>query len=345
MAGDLVPSRGQIKRVVQPYYVPQLTGRQDETTIAQAMRIGDKWQALQAILAGQVTDALLESLDEDWEIEKRCAEALADWGLGHLSLDGKMGSLSGGEKTRVLLAGIAIHKPPAVLLDEPSNHLDGGARAILYDYVRSAAGALVVVSHARSLLRLLPGVVELSKKGIKTYGGDYDFFVKQRQLEDEALQQGISDKEKEVRRARESARESMERQQRLEARGRGKQEKAGLPTILLKTFQNNAEKTGARLKGIHTQKIGAATRELDQLRNELADPDKMRMNLESSSLHRGKLLLTARKINHCDDRVMTREGEAGDFGDTAWPLWKEALSFELRSGWLLKDRTAPARRA
>ena len=47
----------------------------------------------------------------------------------------KMKYLSGGEKTKVFLSGILIHSPQVLLLDEPSNHLDGERRSILYDFV------------------------------------------------------------------------------------------------------------------------------------------------------------------------------------------------------------------
>src|SRR6202012_1372522 len=83
-----------------------------------------------------------------------------------------------------------------------------------------------------------------------------------------------------------------------------------------KTFQNKAEKTGARLKGIHTEKVNAASGELSQLRKELPDEDKMRMNLDNSSLHKRKLLITAKQLNHSYD---------------GRPLWSRPLSFELRS--------------
>jgi ATPase subunit of ABC transporter with duplicated ATPase domains len=53
------------------------------------------------------------------------------WQLTDLDLTQKMETLSGGQKTKVFLAGILIHKPELVLLDEPSNHLDTASRALL----------------------------------------------------------------------------------------------------------------------------------------------------------------------------------------------------------------------
>jgi len=58
-----------------------------------------------------------------------------------------MDTLSGGQKTKVFLAGISIHQYELFLLDEPSNHLDIFGRQLLYDYIQSTESTLVIVSH------------------------------------------------------------------------------------------------------------------------------------------------------------------------------------------------------
>src|SRR5690606_30830197 len=140
--------------------------------------------------------------------EERCQEALIHWKLDGLELSQKMGTLSGGQKTKVFLAGISIHCPEIVLLDEPSNHLDALGRNILYDYIQTAKSTLVVVSHDRTLLNLLNRVYELSKRGITVYGGNYDFYAELKMIEGEALNQDVKSKEKALRKAKEIERES-----------------------------------------------------------------------------------------------------------------------------------------
>ena len=228
-----------------------------------------------------------------------------------------METLSGGQKTKVFLAGIIIHRPEIVLLDEPTNHLDTPGRSILYDYIRSTKNTLVVVSHDRTLLNLLDTVYELGKRGITVYGGNYDFYAEQKMIESDALSQDLKSKEKAFRKAKETERESLERQQKLDARGKKKQEKAGLPTISMNTLRNNAEKSTARLKGVHAEKVDAISQELNQLRKELPDVDKMKMDFDNSALHNGKVLITARDVNFgYDDRL----------------LWIPSLNFQIRSG-------------
>lgn len=317
VSGMLQPSAGFVKAETSPYYIPQLFGQFNQCSIAEALKIDQKLRALQAILRGEVTDKNLALLDNDWSIEERCQEALARWSLSGLDLNQLMGSLSGGQKTKVFLAGIMIHQPEMVLLDEPSNHLDIYSRRILYDYITSANETLVIVSHDRTLLNLLPMVYEMTKHGITVYGGNYDFYIEQKQIESNALNQELKNKEKALRKAREIERESMERQQKLDARGKKKQEKAGLPTIMMNTFRNNAEKSTARMKGVHAEKIGCIAQEVNQLRKELPYTDTMKMNLDNALLHRGRVLVTANKINYTYNSSS---------------LWKEHLDFQIRSG-------------
>ena len=317
LAGNLHPSKGVVKAEEHPYYLPQLFGQFNDYTVAQALRIADKLQALKAILDGQVTDENLALLDDDWAIEERCQEAFTHWKLEGLELTRKMETLSGGQKTKVFLAGITIHRPEIVLLDEPSNHLDGSGRSVLYDYIKSTTHTLVAVSHDRTLLNLLDTVYELGKRGITVYGGNYDFYAAQKMIESDALNQDLKSKEKALRKAKETEREALERQQKLDARGKKKQEKAGLPTISMNTFRNNAEKSTSRMKGVHAEKVEAISQELQQLRTALPDTDKMKMDFDNSALHRGKILITAKAIN---------------FGYGGRLLWEQGLDFQIRSG-------------
>jgi len=113
-----------------------------------------------------------------------------------------------------------IHRPEAILMDEPSNHLDAAARGQLYEFIQSTKATLVIVSHDRALLNLLHTIYELSNKGIVAYGGNYDFYVEQKRIQTEAFQHDLNSREKALRKARETEKESMERQKKLDATGK-----------------------------------------------------------------------------------------------------------------------------
>ncbi len=317
LAGKLLLVSGSIKMDSKPYYIPQHYGQYNEQTVAQALQTDEKLLALQQILAGNVTAHNMTLLNDDWSIEERSAEALSRWGLGEINLSQKMDSLSGGQKTKVFLAGIDIHQPDIVLLDEPSNHLDAASRNLLYDYIQHTQHTLIVVSHDRALLNLLDTVCELSKNGIVTYGGNYEFYAEQKTIAANALNENVRDKEKALRKAKDVEREAIERQQKLDARGRKKQEKAGLPTISMNTLRNNAEKSTARMKDVHAEKTGIISDELNQLRKALPDKDKMKFGFDDPALHKGKVLMTAKDTNYA-------------YADKL--LWQDPVSFQLLSG-------------
>jgi ATPase subunit of ABC transporter with duplicated ATPase domains len=317
IAGTLQSSSGIVKVDATPYYVPQIFGQFNNLTIAQALGIENKLKALHEVLNGNVTETNLNILDDDWTIEERCQKALQYWKLDDLELTQKMETLSGGQKTKIFLSGISIHQPDIVLLDEPSNHLDLAGRQLLYDLIQSSSNTMIVVSHDRTLLNLLDTVYELSKRGITIYGGNYEFYKEQKELENNALNEDVRSKEKALRKAKEVERETIERQQKLDAHGRKKQEKAGVPTIVMNSLRNNAEKSTARLKDVHAEKTGTISAALNDLRKELPGIDKMRFGFDHSTLHKGKILINAKDIN---------------YGYGEYLLWKHALVFQITSG-------------
>lgn len=273
--------------------------------------------ALHAILTGDVSESNIDALNEDWTIEERAQKALSAWGLQLSDLSHPMAALSGGEKTKVFLAGMAIHQPDIVLMDEPSNHLDSRSRKLLYDSIQSAKETMLIVSHDRTLLNLLPFTCDLSRQGLKLYGGNYDFYIKQKQAADDALLQKIQSQEKDLRKARATEREAIERKQKLDARGRKKQDKAGVPTIMLNTLRSNAEKSTSKLRNTHSEKISTLSEALQQSRADQEALAQMKLNLDNSLLHRGKILVTATGIN-------IRHHQQ--------PLWERPVTFQVQSG-------------
>lgn len=317
IAGELNATAGTVETASAPYLVPQIFGQYNELTVAQALRVENKLEALKAIENGEVTEYWLDVLNEDWTIEERCQDALKHWQLNGIELNRKLSSLSGGQKTKVFLAGIDIHQPELILLDEPGNHLDGYAYKSLQELISNWPHSLLLVSHDRKLLNLVDKTLELSSQGIIVYGGNYQFYADQKKIERLAFQDELKEKEKALRKAKAVEREATERQQKLNARGKNKQIKSGLPTISMNTLRNNAEKTSARTKAVHEEKRGAVQIELNQLRKNIPAIDQMKFGFEDSSIHKNKLLIKAENLNH-------------HFNDR-W-LWKVPLNFLITGG-------------
>lgn len=297
IVNELQPSGGQITVDSEPYYIPQLFGQYDHLTIAQALRVDGKLHALKKILAGSISEENFTLLNDDWTIEERCNEALTAWNLTGLDLSQKMETLSGGQKMKVFLAGIFVHQPELILLDEPTNHLDAPGRQLLYDFIRSSKHTFIIVSHDRTLLNLLDTVCELNKNGIKVYGGNYDFYKEQKQIETNALNQDIHNKEKALKKAKEKERETIERQQKMDTRAKKNTSKAGLAKIVSNTWKNSAERSTAKITDVHAEKTGNIKQELQHLRASLSDTDQMKFGFDTTKLHKGKNLFIAEHIN------------------------------------------------
>jgi len=317
MAGKIQPLEGSVTVKGDLYYIPQMFGNFNDKTVAECLKIDKKLEALHKITEGEIDEEYFETLNDDWDIEERSRSALNQWNLEHLELNQKLENLSGGEKTKVFLAGIQINQPEIILMDEPTNHLDLKGRKLLYDLIENTDAAIVMVSHDRALLNLADTIFEISSQGIDTYGGNYDFYAEQKTIEQEALQNDIHAKERALKKAKEKERETLERKQKLDARGKQKQEKSGVARIMMNTLRNNAEKNTSKLKNTHAEKISGISGDLRNLRSSVKNADQMKVIFNDSNLHSGKILITAEEIN---------------YQYTSENLWKENLNLEILSG-------------
>jgi ATPase subunit of ABC transporter with duplicated ATPase domains len=132
--------------------------------------------------------ARFEELD-GYALEGRAREVLAGLSFSQEMMDGDVGALSGGWKMRVALARILLMRPDAMLLDEPSNHLDLESLIWLEQFLRGYEGALLMTSHDREFMnRIINKVVEIDGGQLTTYSGDYEFYEAQRALSEKQQQ-------------------------------------------------------------------------------------------------------------------------------------------------------------
>lgn len=319
LAGEASPGAGSVHCSGHLYYVPQHFGQYDGRTVAQVLGIDRKLTALHAILNGDAAEEHFARLDDDWNIEERTQAVLHAWHLNGISLLRPLEGLSGGEKTRLFLAGMELKEPDTLLLDEPTNHLDTAGRKRLYDFVHRTSATVLVISHDRTLLNLLPAICELSRNGLACYGGNYDFYKEQKEVHRNALQQQLEEKEKALRLARKTAREMEERKARQNTRGEKASIKKGIPRILLGGLKNHAENSSSKLSNVHAEKTDKIQQEITNLKGSLPQTNKLKTDFNASALHIGKILVTAQNINF-------------HYPDSNTNLWTVPLSIQLRSG-------------
>ncbi|HEY3695632.1 ABC-F family ATP-binding cassette domain-containing protein [Phenylobacterium sp.] len=143
------------------------------------MRVG--WFHQHQIEAMDPGDTPLEiirrALPEASEAARRAR--LAQFGLPALKVETKVADLSGGERARLLLNMVAMERPHLLILDEPTNHLDIDSRRALLDALNDYDGAVVLITHDRSLMELVADRLWLAADGtIAPFDGDMDDYAR-----------------------------------------------------------------------------------------------------------------------------------------------------------------------
>lgn len=134
-----------------------------------------------------------------WENE--LYSVLTKFGFKKEDLEKKVGTFSGGEKTRLAFVKLLLSKPDLLLLDEPTNHLDVDAIEWLEGYIKKYPKAVLLVSHDRMFLDHVVDVVYHMEFGsMKRYVGNYSAFVKARENDNERQQAAYERQQKDIKR-------------------------------------------------------------------------------------------------------------------------------------------------
>jgi ATPase subunit of ABC transporter with duplicated ATPase domains len=310
LAGELTPSFGTVHRAGAVAVLPQEFRPPPGASLAAVLRIDVRLAALRRLEAGRGTTADLERVGDDWDLPERATAVLARFGLSHLPLDRSAENVSGGEATRVALAGLALSRPEFLFLDEPTNHLDAASREALYDFVEGWAGGMLCVSHDRALLRRMDRIVELSSLGVRLYGGNYDVYRQRREAEDAAAARELDSARAALRLAERQARAVRERQARREAQGHRDRADANMPRILLNGRKAQAQATSARVRSVTEREVEERRERARTARRRVEEREPPRFELLSARLPAGRTVLEV-------DGVTVR------FGDAPRPVLEE----------------------
>nr|WP_304598754.1 ABC-F family ATP-binding cassette domain-containing protein [Geobacter sp. FeAm09] len=169
---------------------------------AETMRLAAELKEMEAAMCQPQSDddmaALLERYgvaQEEFEhrggydLDTRAQTVLTGLGIGPDRFHHPVESFSGGWKMRINLAKILTIKPDVLLLDEPTNHLDVESIIWLEEWLANDFdGALLMTSHDRDFMnRIVTRIIEVANKTVTTYGGNYDFYERERDIRREQL--------------------------------------------------------------------------------------------------------------------------------------------------------------
>jgi ATP-binding cassette, subfamily F, member 3 len=151
----------------------------------------ERMAELEAHMATEPSDGLMEEYSHaqetfeqagGYDYEQRIGQVLYGLGFAREDWNQQIAVLSGGQKTRALLARLLLERPDLLILDEPTNHLDVQAVEWLEGMLKNWDGALLIVSHDRYFLdNVVNHIWEMGPAGFEVYRGNYSAYVRQRQ--------------------------------------------------------------------------------------------------------------------------------------------------------------------
>ena len=319
LAGEDTPSAGQIQRAknLSIGYLPQ------EASFTSAHTLWE--ECLSAFPSLLEMEAELAQLEAAMSVPAQAEEILPHYGVLQHEFDHAGGytyptrirqvltglgfeldefeyplaHLSGGQRTRALLARLLLSNPDLLVLDEPTNHLDIAAVEWLESYLNQWPGAALIVSHDRYFLdKVANAILEMTSTRFETYRGNYSAYLGQRQVRWEQRQQ-IFDSEKErLEKELEYIRRNISGQRTLQAKGKLRRlsrileaiESLGMEAVKGKNWSEISQEADI---SAHTMSVDEATRRLRALSQPDHRPTVLNLNLRPSGRSGNIILRTS----------------------------------------------------
>ena len=183
--------------------------------------------------------------------------------LSKLEVPRNTEQLSGGEQTRRKLAQLFTHYYEALLIDEPTTHLDQSGKSFLIEELRYYYGALIIISHDRTVLdELVTTIWEVDGGKVRVYSGNYSDYMKQKKVEIEQQCQAHEQYIKEKTRLEKAAMEKMKKAEKIaQAGSMSKKEANAKPNKMFMT----------KSKGTSQKAVQRAAKAIEQRMNKLQE--------------------------------------------------------------------------
>ncbi|QXT63051.1 ABC-F family ATP-binding cassette domain-containing protein [Tessaracoccus palaemonis] len=291
IAGRLTPTAGTIRASGRVHLVPQRLP--SDGRVADLLGISGVLAALRAVEAGSVDQAHFDAVGDDWDVEARALAELDALGFAGAAplLERSVATLSGGEATRVALAGARLARAEVTLLDEPTNNLDTATRRWLYDALDGWQGALIVVSHDRELLDRVDALVDLDRRGVVSFGGNFHDYAEFRAARQETAERRLKEADAGLARAKRQAQVELQREAQRNRAGRRERAADNVNKMEAHYFQNRSERGSAAKAVAHQKAVAQAAEARSEADDAARTHDVIRVELPDTTVASGKEVL------------------------------------------------------
>lgn len=296
LAGLDSPAGGHIERAAAVAWVAQQPTLTPETTLATLLGYASVFAALSRLEQGQGLADDFDLLDGHWDLTDRLSLAFREADLPPFSADRPAFSLSGGERMKALLCGAFVSGTDYLLLDEPTNHLDRQGREWLYHQLESWQGGALIASHDRELLTRMPRIIELTPTALRSYGGNYDEYQRQRMAEQQAARAALEHAVTDRRRTRARMQKEHDAAQRRSAQTLRTVDTLNIASFERVKYKGAAKERPGALRRQHREQNSSLNTAVQQARERIEDDNPVMFTLPGSEVAAGKQVLVVESL-------------------------------------------------
>ena len=296
LAGLDSPAVGHIERAAAVAWVAQQPTLTPETTLAALLGYAPIFDALFRLEQGNGLADDFELLDGHWDLTDRLSLAFREADLPPFSADRPAFSLSGGERMKALLCGAFVSSADYLLLDEPTNHLDSEGREWLYQQLENWHGGALIASHDRQLLARMPRIIELTPTALRSYGGNYDEYQRQREAEQQAARAALDHATTERRRTRARMQKEHDAAQRRSAQTLRTVDTLNIASFERVKYKGAAKERPGTLRRQHREQNSSLNGAVQQARERVEEDTPVMFTLPGSEVAAGKQVLVVEAL-------------------------------------------------
>ena len=313
---EMEPHSGTITTNGKIAYLPQKLNNFSGQNIASILNIELKLNALNKAELGLATENDLNIIQDDWDFKNEVNTVLMLLHIEYLNLNRLAETLSGGELTRILFARLLLEKPDFLVLDEPTNNLDSDSKRQIFNFLDSYNKGMLIVSHDRELLNKMDKIIEISNLGLKTYGGNFDFYLNECKIEDEAAAHKLQNAEEKFKKQKKLAKEIHDKQFHKLALGKKIEMRGGLSALEIGYKKRAAENSAAKIKNVHEEKTEKYLQQIETEKENIREKYNINIDIEESKIPANKEMVICKNVNH-------------KFIDSNEFLWKKNINIEI----------------